>query len=261
MKKQILVFSLIVILFLIAGCDFFKKAKNESSIDIYIESVKFPNNLVQESQKAFIKVFIENINFLDKSLVINKEYQFPSSSMIPICSFKVPNGDYQSGITISLSPRATIDIYNGNLLTDTNSLTLMATILNSSPKRYDSYNLDILDTLDINSDENFYLLLDFSEISDVYSDNSVATPNINFAKADDLVTVNGTVWDSSEYRIEFSSPYYLFNTFTNSRNYSIKLYKGDYIVSAFLYELDNTIQSTSTLIIPLEDITQDFFPE
>lgn len=264
MKKQILIFLMITILsllFLVTGCDFFKKAKDESTIDIYVESIKLPENLVKESQKAFIKVFIESINFLGKSLDINKEYRLPSSSMLPICRFKIPNGTYQSDITVSFSPKATVDVYDGDLLIDTNSLTLMATILNCSPKRYNSYSLESLETLDIGNDEYFYILLDFSKASDIYSDNSFATPNIHFARAEDLITVSGTVWNSSEYRIEFSSSYYEFNTFTNSRNYSIKLYKGNYTVLTSLYEFDATFPSTSVLINPFEDIVKDFFPE
>lgn len=263
MKKLISIFLIICTLIILNGCDLFnKEVKNDSNIDFYVECVKLPTNFVQETQRAVITIAIQKINFSDVDMVdVDREFQLLSSSLIPICSLKVRNDIYQPYLTLILSPKATVDVYNGNLLISTHNLTLASTTLSASLVKYESYDLESYDSLDINSDENFYILMDFSNISDLYSDISIATPNIYFSKAEDLVNVSGRIWGNSEYRIEFNSPAYLFNTFTTSQNYSIKLFKGAYDVSIEVYEFDNDFPTTSTSLSPIEDTTQDFFPE
>lgn len=257
LNKIFSIFVIVIIILLSSGCDFFKKSSNGfSSVDFYIDYVKVPVSLLNENRRAEIYFSIQKISSFgnEGNIESGKEFQLLSPSITPALNIKVKNASYQPRVTVILSPKATIDIYENNLKIDTNSLTLAATILNATLTRYESNNLSSYDYIDINNDENFYILFDFSKISDIYSDNAIATPNIYFARGEDLVNIKGRILGDAEYRLEFISPYYSYSTFTKFQDYSIKLFKGSYDLFVDVYEFDNTFSITSTEVKAIEDL-------
>jgi len=262
--RLFLILAVVILIGFLNGCDLFKKSSsNSSNIDFYIDYVKVPISLVKENQRAIVRFSIQKIYSFgsEKNIELGKEFRLLFPSITPVCSFKIDNANYKPKVTVILSPKATVDIYDGNLKIDTNSLTLASTILSATLTKYESNNLSEYYSIDINNDENFYILFDFSEISDIYADYILATPNIYFVRGEDLVNINGKVLGEAEYRLEFISPYYSYNTFTNSQNYSVKLFKGYYNVSVYVYEFDDTFSVASTELVPIEDLVKDILLE